>query len=52
VKFTLIGRSIGQNVHHRLPKKGAKRGLPDVWTCIPGQLEGNRSGKPCPVACP
>ncbi|KAH3699201.1 hypothetical protein DPMN_074155 [Dreissena polymorpha] len=36
VKFTLIGRSIGQNVHHRLPKKGAKRGLPDVWTCIPG----------------
>ncbi|KAH3882681.1 hypothetical protein DPMN_006625 [Dreissena polymorpha] len=24
VKFTLIGRSIGQNVHHRLPKKGAK----------------------------
>ncbi|KAH3878809.1 hypothetical protein DPMN_002709 [Dreissena polymorpha] len=36
VKFTLIGRSIGQTVHHRLPKKGAKRGLPDVWTCIPG----------------
>jgi len=23
-------------VHHRLPKKGAKGGLPDVWTFIPG----------------
>ncbi|KAH3847511.1 hypothetical protein DPMN_089835 [Dreissena polymorpha] len=39
-KLTLMGRSFGKNVHHRLP---------DVWTFIPGfyparagKLEGNK----------